>query len=71
MLKDRLEKLNALRKQAMKSDKFLRSAKEHAQAIQQTTAQPKPIQRRKKKKAKTKLSERYQGVDFTTQPYAT
>ncbi|WP_194436639.1 hypothetical protein [Vibrio fluminensis] len=71
MLKDRLEKLNALRKQAMKSDKFLRSAKEHAQAIQESTPQPKPVKRRKRKKAKTKLAERYQGVDFSTQPYAT
>ncbi|GAB2647805.1 hypothetical protein [Vibrio panuliri] len=71
MLKDRLEKLNALRKQAMKSDRFLRSAQEHEKAIKESTPQPKPVKRRKRNKSQTKLSQQYRGVDFATQPYAT
>ncbi|HAS63760.1 MAG TPA: hypothetical protein DCS35_15095 [Vibrio sp.] len=71
MLKDRLERINALRKQAMKSDRFLRSAKEHAKAIQDGTPTPKPTQRRKRKKSKPKLAQQYSGVEFSTQPYAT
>lgn len=71
MLKDRLERINALRKQAMKSDRFLRSAKEHAKAIQECTLTPKPIKRRKQKKSKPKLAEQYSGAELTTHPYAT
>ncbi len=71
MLKDRLERINALRKQAMKSEKFLRSAKEHAKAIQDSTPTPQPIKRRKRKKSKPKLSKQYNGVEFATTPYAT
>ncbi|WP_117232765.1 hypothetical protein [Vibrio maerlii] len=71
MLKDRLERINALRKQAMKSEKFLRSAKEHAKAIEDSTPQPHPVKRRKRKKAKTKLSKQYNGVEFTTTQYST
>ncbi|MBA5763209.1 hypothetical protein H2O73_12675 [Vibrio sp. 404] len=55
----------------MKSDRFLRSAKEHAKAIQDGTPTPKPTQRRKRKKSKPKLAQQYSGVEFSTQPYAT
>ncbi|MGF1765470.1 hypothetical protein [Aliivibrio kagoshimensis] len=69
MLADTLARVDKLRKKAMADAEFLQSAKDHEQAIQQSSATPKVNEKRQHKDKK--LADIYQKSNFGNNPSGT